>query len=91
MSRDIVAGAAAAFRGGRSRTLSLVVTAVDFPGAGRYGSDATACEPSTAARTAASEGCSKIQFKIQNELQHSLLATAVALFARLLAVRGWTS
>jgi hypothetical protein len=101
MSRDIVAGPAVAFMSGRAGIFSLVVTAVDFLGAGRYGSGTTACElPNRGraasvsalarAQTTAGDGRCKIQSKIQNELQHFSQANAWP-FAPLLADRGRSS
>jgi hypothetical protein len=99
MSRDIVAGPAVAFMNGRAGIFSLVVTAVDFLGAGRYGSGTTACElPNSRAalsalsraRSTAGDGRCKIQSKIQNELQHFSQANAWP-FAPLLADRGRSS
>jgi hypothetical protein len=99
MSRDIVAGPAVAFMNGRAGIFSLVVTAVDFLGAGRYGSGTTACWPLNTGRTArvlvlagarstAGEGRTIIQSKMQSELQDFLPANAVAPFVPLIADRG---
>jgi hypothetical protein len=84
MSRDIVAGAAVAIVSGRTGILSSVVTAVDFRGAGRYGSSTVAWKLPNGGRVArvsafaaalTSQGRSKNQSKIQYELPHFLPAT----------------
>jgi hypothetical protein len=81
MSRDIVAGPAVAFMNGRAGIFSLVVTAVDFLGAGRYGSGTTACELPNRGRAASLSALARQHFSQANAWP----------FAPLLADRGRSS